>query len=184
MRFTTSGHTPLTYLDDCLQSVNTDKLDLFITGDMNVNCKNRLSRDFKRLNFSIKSHGLTQHITRNTDKTNSLIDLVISNSKFISQAGTLDHFISDHQPIYVVHKKGRDKRSPVQFMGRSYRNYDKEEFRRRLLWADWADFYQNSDPESAWDSILRHITTVLDDMCPLRTFHIKNYIGLTGLHRS
>ena len=32
-----------------------------------------------------------------------------------------------------------------------------------------------NDPNEAWRLILRNITTVLDTMCPVRTFHIKNY---------
>ena len=43
---------------------------------------------------------------------------------------TLDHYISDHQPNFVVHKKARDTREKIKFEGRSYRNFDKECFRQ------------------------------------------------------
>ena len=53
--------------------------------------------------------------TRNTDKTQSLLDLILTNAKYISSAGTLEHYISDHQPIFVIKKKGRDNRPKMEF---------------------------------------------------------------------
>ena len=66
--------------------------------------------------FFSQPNGLTQYIsntTRNLDKTKSLIDLAMTNSKFVKDAGTLEHFISDHQPIFIVHKKSRIPEIPL-----------------------------------------------------------------------
>ena len=98
----------ISYLDDCLKTINLSKIDVFLMGDMNVNYLNKSSLNYKKLKFFSQSNGFTQFInntTRNTDKTNLLIDLALTNSKHISEAGTLEHFISDHQPIYIIHKK-------------------------------------------------------------------------------
>ena len=108
----------ISYLNDCLKNVNLEKMDVFLLGDMNVNYKNKTSPNFKKFNFFTPSNGLTQYIsttTRNTDKSSSLIDLALTNSKFVSSSGTLNHFVSDHQPIYIVHKKSRVTRSSAQF---------------------------------------------------------------------
>ena len=113
--------------------------------------------------------------TRNNDKTNSLLDLAITNSKFIQQAGTLELFISDHQPIFLVHKKGRDTRQSSKFSGRSYRNFKSEIFKNALRDLDWGELFRLDDPEDAWEFILANITSVLDIICPIRSFHIKNY---------
>ena len=166
------------YLEDCLKTINISKTDIFLVGDMNVNYKNKKSPNFARFNFFAQSNGLTQHIkntTRNTDKSKSLIDLALTNSKFINQSGTLEHFISDHQPIFIVHKKARDVRKTVKFKGRSYRNYDKELFKSELAKLDWDAFYQSTNPEQAWSFIRDGITSILDQMCPIRSFSIKNY---------
>ena len=40
---------------------------------------------------------------------------------------------------------------------------------------DWEEYYTLKDPGEAWDCILKNVTPILDDLCPLRTFHIKNY---------
>ena len=123
------------YLDDCIRTINTVKVDVFLLGDLNVNYKNTSSPDYKKLHFFAQSNGLSQLIkstTRNTDKTKTLIDLAMSNSKFISKAGTLKLFRSDHQPIFVMHKKGRDRRKSEEFKGRSYRNFDRGIFEKKL----------------------------------------------------
>ena len=166
------------YLDDCIKTVNISKVNLFIMGDLNVNYKNKSSDNYKRLHLLAQSNGLSQHInttTRNTDSTKSLIDLALTNSKFISKSGTLDHFISDHQPIFLVHKKGRDARQSVKFEGRSYRHFDREAFKDKLLAANWDQFYKIMDTDRAWDFISESIESILDEMCPIRTFHVKNY---------
>ena len=126
---------------------------MFILGDLNVNYENKSSDSYKKLHFLAQSNGLSQLInttTRNTDKSKSLIDLALTNSKFIWGSGTLDHFISDHQPIYVVHKKGKDARRSVNFEGRSYKDFDREALKNRLLGADWAKLYKQEDPDRAW----------------------------------
>ena len=166
------------YLWECLCTLNLNKLNLFIMGDLNINYKNKSAGSYKKLHFFIQSHGLSQHInttTRNTDKTKSLIDLAITNSKYVCKSGTLDHYVSDHQPIYIVHKKGRDVRQSVKFEGRSYRSFNHDAFRDALRGLDWEGFYELTDPNLAWAFVLSSITPILDDMCPLRSFYVKNY---------
>ena len=168
----------ISYLENCIRSVNIGKVNVIVIGDLNVNYKNKKSPDFKKMHFFSQSNGLTQYIkntTRNTDKSQSLIDLALSNSQYIDQAGTLDHFISDHQPIYIIHKKGRDRRSSVEFRGRSYRKFDSQIFRDSLVNLGWEDYKTINDPEEAWSLIHDRINLVVDEMCPIQTFHIKNY---------
>ena len=164
----------------------------------------------------MQSNSLSQHIshtTRNTDKSKSLLDLALTNCKFICQAGTLDHYISDHQPIYLIHRKSKDKRKSVKFEGRSYRSFDENvfgaplkelriffmklrvlrepesvkfegrsyrSFDENVFGAPLKElsenfFFEIKGPEGAWGKILSNICTVLDEMCPVLTFHVKNY---------
>ena len=166
------------YLDECLKTLNLEKTNLFMLGDFNINYKNKKSPSYKKFNFFIQSNGLTQYIiatTRNDDKTKSLLDLAITNSKFISNAGTLEHFVSDHQPIYIIHKKERDPRQSAEFKGRSYRDFKTDNFREKLAEYDWRSLYEMTDPNDAWGFILKNITSVLDIISPVRTFKMKNY---------
>ena len=166
------------YLDECLKSLDLSKVEVYILGDMNVNYKNKVSKEFKKLNFFVKSNGLSQvigHTTRNNDKTQSLIDVILTNSIYVSKAGTLDHYISDHQPIFVVKKKGRDTRPSVEFSGRSYRNYEQSKMKEELRRINWDDFFRLENPDIAWDYILNKFLPILDKMCPTRVFKVKNY---------
>ena len=113
--------------------------------------------------------------TRNNDKTKSLLDLILTNSIYVKEAGTFDHSISDHQPIFVVKKKRRDHRPKVEFEGRSYRNYNRDKLKQSLLRHDWEAFYEIKNPNGAWDYILNQLLINIDEMCPIRTFTIKNY---------
>ena len=166
------------YMDEMLKMFELDKVEIFVLGDLNVNYKNKSSQAFKKLNFFTKTNGLSQVIdntTRNNDKSKSLLDIILTNSIYISKAGTLDHFISDHQPIYVVKKKQRDHRPKVEFKGRSYRNFDRECLERNLKDHNWDQFYKLHDPDEAWDYIINRLTPLLDRMCPIKPFQIKNY---------
>ena len=44
-----------------------------------------------------------------------------------------------------------------------------------MLALEWDNLFELTDPEEAWGFILNNITKVLDTMCPIRSFHIKNY---------
>ena len=168
----------IVYLENCLKTINMEKVNIFVMGDFNVNYKNKRSPEYKKLHFFAQTNTLSQCInttTRNTDKTKSLLDLVLTNSKYVEEAGTLDHYLSDHQPIYVVHKKSRDKKGTAKFSGRSYRNFNEEDFGKKLLSLNWDTYFEITEPEEAWNFILKRITKLLDDICPIRNFHIKNY---------
>ena len=78
--------------------------------------------DYKSLSFFVKANHLQQAIesnTRNTHTTATRVDLAITNCKYVARSGTLPVILSDHQPIYVVKKKGRDNRPKETFRGRS-----------------------------------------------------------------
>ena len=52
---------------------------------------------------------------------------------------------------------------------------DKTLFQERLNVCNWEDYYKSPDPEVAWDHLLSQFIPILDEMCPVRTFKVKNY---------
>ena len=140
--------------------------------------KNKPSPDYKNVSFFVQSKGLTQLIrstTRNTKSSRSLIDVAFTNSKFIAYSGTLNYFVSNHQPTYLINKKCWDTRETVWFEGWSHRNYDKDKLLEELRDTNWEEFYSYDKPENAWEFLLKHISSILDRMCPVRSFKLKNY---------
>ena len=107
-----------------------NNLEVFLIGDCNVDyskhgtCNKKLIKEFETLT------GLHQIIKQPTryGNNNSLIDLVFSNSSCINEHGTLDLNVSDHEAIFIIRKKSKDKFNIIDGYGRSYLNYEKEFF--------------------------------------------------------
>ena len=154
------------------------KVNLFIMGDINIDYLNKTAVAYKSLAYFERSNQLNQFIsetTRNTNKTNTLLDIIMTDDINVGKSGTLDLMLSDHQALYVVKKKARELRNSASFMGRSYNTFDFTAFRDRLAKIDVKELYSKSDPEEIWLLILNHILDDLDVHCPTRRFNIRNY---------
>jgi hypothetical protein len=101
------ANTPATFIKQLETEVlqSTDK-EMFIVGDLNID---QLVPWENQLKPIITSYGLQQLITtptRVTDKTNTLIDVIITNSPHcdIKTAGGTWSGISDHDKVFAVRK--------------------------------------------------------------------------------
>ena len=63
----------------------------------------------------------------------STIDLIYTNSEYVSESGCIDINISDHLATYVTRKRVNPPATKIQFEGRSYENYTTEDFWDELL---------------------------------------------------
>ena len=158
-------------LKDMVTDITTDSnADIFITGDFNIdyNKPNHLKR--QELKNWETSQGLKQYIsdiTRFSDSP-STIDLIFSNSDDISHSGVLHLNISDHEATYFVRKKITPKFKRVTSKGRSYLNYDRDKFVKKLLASDWSGFDKLTDPNEAWQYMLEIIINAIDRQCPIK----------------
>ena len=128
-----------------------DNTDIFMTGDFNINYRDKTAPAYKELDFTTKSLGLKQLISsatrlafRDGALTETTLDLVFTNSEHVSQTQTLDFNIIDHLGILVTRKKTPVKQNKITFRGRSYRNYDKEGFQESLVDTDWTELYNST----------------------------------------
>ena len=166
------------YLNKSLLSINISKVDLYIMGDMNIDYLNKASPFFKKLNFFEKSNSLTQIISetiRHTDKSSTLLDLILTNDKHVTMQGTLNLMISDHQPIFVVKKKLKERHKDATFRGRPYSKLNLEDFKNRLANLNFDNIYEIDDPDTIWDYIIKHIQDDLDVHCPVQTSRFRNF---------
>ena len=167
----------LKYLEECLGNINTNKDEIYILGDLNVDVKTKKKPETKKLAFFIKSSQLNQLIketTRITKTTETTLDLIMTNSKYITQAGTLNDYLSDHQPVYAIKKKNKDSRTKETFTGRSYRHYSTEALQQSLKEMNWNDLLDLSTPDTAWSSLYSEIIKEVDRMCPVKTFTVRS----------
>ena len=93
--------------------------------------------------------------------SNSCIDHIYSNSDFISNSGTLDWNYSDHPAIFVNNKKIRKNYQKIEFIGRSYTNYNKEDFQDNLRMYNWNPFFVLDDPNECWSILFNRIISTL-----------------------
>ena len=159
-----------------------DNTDIFVLGDFNVNFLDKTTPAFRELDFTTKSLGLKQLITSRTRSTTrdgilteSLIDLLFTNSEHVSKSMILDFNISDHAGILATRKKIPVNAAKINFRGRSYRNYVKNDFQESIINANWVDFYNNNDPNWLWDYMYNIIIKSIDRMCPMRSFRVTEF---------
>ena len=151
--------------------------DLVVMGDFNIDFANKRHKNVKALSYFASLNGLTQLITeptRYTPVAHTTIDLIFSNIEYIQNSGTLDLFISDHQPIFLLKKKSKVRHTKVELTGRTYRNYSGPEACNRLDQILDKNLIKNeNDPSVCWDYLLNDITTLADELTPKKVYKIR-----------
>ena len=157
-----------------------DNTDVFLMGDFNINFGDRNTPEYKELSFTTQALGLKQFITeptryglRNGVQTETILDLIFSNSEILSDSVVMDMNISDHQAVRIRRKKIHIKHDKVEFRGRSYRNYNKDEFQRLLREENWDMLFTLDDPDKQWEFMYGTIVDLIDVMCPTKSFKVN-----------
>ena len=153
--------------------------DIFLMGDFNINLNEGTSLEAKELDFTTNSLGLRQVIKeptrisfRNGARKDSKLDLIFTNSEVVKEAATMDLNISDHLAVFVTRKKAQAKVDKVEFRGRSYRNYSRENFQDRLTGRDWGEFFESRDPDLLCGKMENIIQEEIERMCPIKSFKV------------
>ena len=156
-----------------------DNTDYFVMGDFNINLNDKKTPEARELVFTMNSLGLRQLIdkpTRTSFKNGRVsetrIDLIFSNSELVQNARVLDLNLSDHSAVAVTRKKVAQAKLKVEFKGRSYRNYNKEDFQNRLTGHNWEGFYEERDPGNLWHIMEELITREIDEMCAMKSYRV------------
>ena len=153
------------------------KRKIIIAGDFNTNYDDAI---FKRTYVDpfCVTNDLTQHITvptRITQNSSTIIDHIYSNLPNILKCGTIDFYISDHLPTYLLIKSIRNKIPKKQVWARIYKNYNKADFLYRYTNADWSEFNFEASPNQLWDIMLSNIEEALSHSAPIRKIIIPNH---------
>ena len=161
---------------------NFDSQEVFILGDLNIdltNSKQSNSNGIKCYKEFCSLHGLVQLIqepTRITEKSQTLLDHIISNSgKKVSQCGVLNLGVSDHQMIYCTRKSTRTKSFGHKYIKiRSMKNYTKEAFLKKLRLIKFPKYLEFIDINAAYSHFIQVIISVIDELAPLKEIRIRN----------
>ena len=166
----------LEIIEENLNDIDLTKVELILMGDLNIDVLDKKNPATKKLLDIIKQYGLKQLIkepTRYAEAKHSCIDLFITNSDIISRSGVTNVHLSDHQMILLTRKKMKMKRKSCDFIGRSYRNYNKEDFQRKLQESSWNEFNTTNDVSEKWSYLINKISLEIEKTCPLKKFKIK-----------
>ena len=167
-----------TIYDTVTNSKIKDNTDIFIMGDMNIDILDPKSPSKKELENTMRKIGLiniNKNFTRYSKNKNSCIDLIFSNSECIDSHGLLDWNISDHMGVFVTRKRKSIINKKINFEGRSYRNYIKEDYQWSLINENWDDLYKLDNVNEAWNFIKNIISSKLDNMCPIKNFKVNEH---------
>ena len=66
------------------------------------------------------------------------------------------------------------KKGHRMFKGRSYKNFDKQAYLASVEECDWDYFNQCEDPSEAWDVFENMLKRMLDVVCPVKSFKVKD----------
>ena len=142
-------------LTDTLSKIQpTTPHELYILGDFNIDTSLPTSPNNQKLKWFCTKNGLDQLIkkpTRSTIKTDSTIDLIITNSKNkVPYYGTINTNISDHMAIFFNRKILFNKPSSKIIKGRSYRHFDKNIFLQDLHDTNWNYIEEETNTNAKW----------------------------------
>ena len=163
-------------LENNLSNIDLHKIEVILMGDLNIDLLDMQNNSAKEIINLMKQLGLRQLIkepTRYSPNKDSCLDLFFTNSDIIAKSGVCNINISDHQMILLTRKKAKFLKQKCNFRGRSYRNYNRDVFQEQIRRSDWTFLNTITDSQDQWDKWLAIIKGELDEMCPIKTFKIK-----------
>jgi|GEM_PF-2076559 len=151
--------------------------EFFIIGDLNID---QLKKDnnFVTLNSIIVQNNLSQLIqkaTRVTEKSSSLIDLIITNTpQNVACSGIIPSAIADHDIVYAVRKCTRINDTTKIIKIRQFSKVNKSELCERVKTAPWWILSYCTTVESAFATLNFVLTFILQTMIPEKSVRVKN----------
>ena len=152
------------YLEQIMSILDKSKMDIIFMGGLNIDFMLSTEPSTKKMNRFISQNGfikLISEITRYGTTKNSCLDQIITNSNHILKAGIANLNISDHQMVYFLKKKSKSNPVKTSFTGRSYINYDYNQFEEALNNCDWEDFNIQDNPNILWNIFLENMNSAL-----------------------
>ena len=142
-----------------------------VMGDFNIDFGHMEKSNCKKLRDVMEEVGLVHLRTENTrvtKYTESVIDLIFSDMKYVNDVGVLPLCISDHLPIYIVKKKQRNyiKReiTEIRSMKRCNVNALENIIRSDIRW--WNFWEENVSVDELWDIMYNIFIDAINILCP------------------
>jgi hypothetical protein len=142
-----------TALEELLVQIQSDKYDVIVTGDLNIDLFGDSNTAFQLLNIT-KSAGLKQvisHATRVTSTTSKLLGhMYVPNNNRFSVNGVFSvNGLSDHDLIFTIRKNIKQDKLENQIVeARCWNGVDFEAISKELISIDWSFIKTNTVDKS------------------------------------
>lgn len=157
-------------LHDSLDQIpKLEEFEIFLRGDLNIS----YGDDKSTLKTLVCKYSLTQLIilpTLITARTSTILDLILTNSKYVESCGTEEVRMSDHERSTPSIKACMVKISTVDFKCRCITNFIKDDFQNDLVSRNWLDFYHTEDVDDQWETLHEIIHKTADKHCLIKKF--------------
>lgn len=165
------------FLHESLDQIpRLEEYEIFLCGNLNIPYGDDSSGDYVILKTLERKYSLVQLIkspTRTTARTSTILDLILTNSRYIQTSDTEEINMSDHEPVFAIRKKHKSTIKRVDFECRCFSNFIKEDFQAYLVNRNWESFYHLNDVDTMWDTLRSIIHKTADYHCPLKRFRGK-----------
>ena len=167
-------------LTEILSQKDNFKCEFWFLGDINIDYRKRENHNYKQFQTFFKKFALDQlihDVTRPNSNSGSCIDWIFTNSKFVSNSGVTNIYLSDHYAIECTRKKSRQKNKMVFRDRRNYTNYNRENLIRLMSEKLNSDhFPELDDPNAQWACIYKNLIDLLAIMCPLKRYVQREHV--------
>jgi len=173
-------HSFLKSLENMLTKIDTEFNEYYILGDLNCDLLSPNNPQARRLENLAELFQLTQLInepTRITEKTRTLIDVILTNTPTrVVQSGVIHIGISDHSLVYTIRKIGisttRNSHNMISYRSKKHFNIDK--FINDLNSVPWENLDNLENPDDMWNTWKKSFLSVLDSHAPIKRKRIRN----------
>ena len=164
------------FLNEILNHKILQKKEIWILGDFKTDLHKRDNSMTVLLHRFTKKWDLKHLVNQTTRPNNSggtCIDLIMSNSPFISNHGVCNDMIAEHFTVFAIRKKQKENNKVTTEYVRDYSKFDGDNFCSLIDVTDWMYFENTTDPSAQWNFIYERICKILSIMCPYKVVHTR-----------
>ena len=97
----------------------------------------------------------------------------MTDMKYVVKSGTLEYFLSDHQPVYIIKKKPKDHRGLETFTGRTYISYTYEKAKDYYLECDLSGVFTKNTTSEKWAVLKKAMLDAANQLAPMTEYLVK-----------
>ena len=157
----------IVYFEEICEELLLNGEKFFIMGDINIDF-NVDTYYSNKLKTCLKDLGLYQMVkssTRITETSDTLIDLVITNYKYIETNVLHAPRISDHSMANVSFKSVVQSKTVKMLHMRAYKHINKDYFKQSLLNLDWN--FKELDVDTMTEKFMKNIEKTIEKVTPI-----------------